>query len=80
MNMCWSQDFKGNSKENGFSKCKGMRTHIGGILTLPVTIKTHVEYDGLRRGSSRRSWSMDLIRHRRDGAYLGSGWINTPCA
>jgi len=27
-----------------------MRTHIGGILTLLVTIKTHVEYDGLRRG------------------------------
>jgi len=27
-----------------------MRTHIGGILTLLVTIKTQVEYDGLRRG------------------------------
>jgi len=27
-----------------------MRTHIGGILTVLVTIKTYVEYDGLRRG------------------------------
>jgi len=23
---------------------------------------------------------MDPIRHRREGAYLGSGWVNTPCA
>jgi len=30
-------------------------------------------------GSSRRSWSMNLIRHRGDGTYLGSGWVITPC-
>jgi len=41
---------KGNPKEYGFSEYKGMRTQIGGILTLLVTIKTQVEYDGLRRG------------------------------
>jgi len=23
---------------------------------------------------------MDPIRHRREGAYLRSGWVNTPCA
>jgi len=45
----WNWNFKGNSKEDGFSKCKGMRTHIGGIMTFLVTIKTQVEYDGLRR-------------------------------
>jgi len=39
-----------NSKEGGFSKCKDMRTHIGGILTLLITIKTHIEYNGLCRG------------------------------
>jgi len=33
-----------------FSECKGMRTQIGDILTLPVTIKTQIECDGLRRG------------------------------
>jgi len=30
-------------------------------------------------GSSRRSWSMDPIRHRGDGTYPGSGWVITPC-
>ena len=28
-------------------------------------------------GSSRRSWSMDPIRHRGDGTYPGSGWVIT---
>jgi len=41
--------FQGNSKEDGFSKCKDMRTHIGGILMLLITIKTHIEYNGLCR-------------------------------
>jgi len=40
---------KGNSKEMVLVNVRAWG-HIGGILALLVTIKTQVEYDGLRRG------------------------------